>query len=65
MQTRRRKRAAGDKKKYLEVLVVADHTITAMHGKDRVKNYIMTLMNIVSNNFYNNAHAMIIRNLLQ
>ncbi|XP_025089105.1 LOW QUALITY PROTEIN: A disintegrin and metalloproteinase with thrombospondin motifs 3-like [Pomacea canaliculata] len=60
-QTRRRKRAAGDKKKYLEVLVVADHTITAMHGKDRVKNYIMTLMNIANSVYQHHTLGLNIR----
>ncbi|KAK7498557.1 hypothetical protein BaRGS_00010217 [Batillaria attramentaria] len=45
---RRRKRSTG-RKRYLEVLMVVDHTVVAMHGKDRVKHYVMTLMNIQRN----------------
>ena len=44
----RRRRAAGGYTRYLEVLVVADTTVVNFVGKERVKDYIMTLMNIVS-----------------
>ncbi|XP_076462921.1 A disintegrin and metalloproteinase with thrombospondin motifs 2-like [Babylonia areolata] len=44
---RRRRRSTG-RKRYLEVMVVVDHTLVNMHGKGRIKNYILTLMNIVN-----------------
>jgi len=44
----RRKRSRLGRKRYLEVRVVADHTVVAVHGRNKVKNYIMTLMNVVS-----------------
>jgi len=45
----RSKRAAPSTfTKYLEVLVVADTSVVEFIGKDKVKTYIMGLMNIVS-----------------
>lgn len=33
---------------WLEMAIVADHTMLKFHGKERVKHYILALMNIVS-----------------
>ncbi|XP_070185529.1 A disintegrin and metalloproteinase with thrombospondin motifs 3-like isoform X2 [Littorina saxatilis] len=45
---RRRRRRSTGRKRYLEVQLVVDHTITAMHSRSRVKAYVMTLMNIAN-----------------
>lgn len=33
---------------WLEMAIVADHTMLKFHGRERVKHYILALMNIVS-----------------
>lgn len=46
------RRATSDSyTKYLEVLIVADTTVVNFVGRTKVKTYIMTLMNIVSDCF--------------
>ncbi|CAB3236822.1 unnamed protein product [Arctia plantaginis] len=39
---------SGVKGLWLEMAIVADHTMLKFHGKERVKHYILALMNIVS-----------------
>ncbi|KAJ0178920.1 hypothetical protein K1T71_005695 [Dendrolimus kikuchii] len=39
---------SGVKGLWLEVAIVADHTMLKFHGRERVKHYILALMNIVS-----------------
>lgn len=41
---------AGVKGLWLELAIVADHTMLKFHGRERVKHYILALMNIVSRN---------------
>lgn len=38
----------GVKGLWLEIAIVADHTMTKFHGRERVKHYILAIMNIVS-----------------
>lgn len=45
---RREKRQARSGRKYLEVLIAADTSVTAVIGKDNLDTYLLTLMNIVS-----------------
>jgi hypothetical protein len=45
---RRRKRQTNSGRKYLEVLIVADTSVTAIVGKNKLETYLLTLMNIVS-----------------
>lgn len=47
-QSHRVRRAPDGFTKYLEVLIVADTTVVDFVGKDRVKTYILSLMNIVN-----------------
>ncbi|VVC96306.1 unnamed protein product [Leptidea sinapis] len=47
---------SGSKGLWLELAIVADHTMVKFHGKDRVKHYILALMNIVSAIF--NDHSL-------
>ena len=44
----RRKRQASGARKYLEVLIAADTSVTAIVGKDKLETYLLSLMNIVS-----------------
>lgn len=44
----RRKRQASGARKYLEVLIAADTSVTAIVGKDKIETYLLSLMNIVS-----------------
>ena len=46
--TRQRRALPGSYTRYLEVLIVADTTVVNFVGKDKVKSYILGLMNIVS-----------------
>ncbi|KAL5018314.1 hypothetical protein ScPMuIL_004036, partial [Solemya velum] len=46
--TRRQKRQTTDKKRYLEVLIAADTSVVDYVGKDRVKSYLLALINIVN-----------------
>lgn len=39
---------AGGKGLWLELAIVADHTMVKFHGRERVKHYILAIMNIVS-----------------
>lgn len=39
---------SGVKGLWLEMAIVADHTMMKFHGRERVKHYILALMNIVS-----------------
>lgn len=39
---------AGAKGLWLELAIVADHTMLKFHGRERVKHYILAIMNIVS-----------------
>ncbi|KAL8571351.1 hypothetical protein ACOMHN_064484 [Nucella lapillus] len=43
----RARRSAG-RTRYLEVAVVADHTVVTMHGQPLVKDYVLTLLNIAN-----------------
>lgn len=45
---RREKRQTGSGRKYLEVLIAADTSVTSVIGKDNLDTYLLTLMNIVS-----------------
>lgn len=45
---RREKRQTGSGRKYLEVLIAADTSVTSVIGKDNMDTYLLTLMNIVS-----------------
>lgn len=48
MSKRRRKRAAS-RTRYLEVQLVLDHGfVRSVGGKDKAENYVMALLNIVS-----------------
>ncbi|XP_038222920.1 A disintegrin and metalloproteinase with thrombospondin motifs 3-like [Zerene cesonia] len=40
--------ASGAKGLWLELAIVADHTMLKFHGRERVKHYILAIMNIVS-----------------
>lgn len=42
---------SGVKGLWLELAIVADHTVVKFHGRERVNHYILALMNIVSWNF--------------
>ncbi|XP_076458373.1 A disintegrin and metalloproteinase with thrombospondin motifs 2-like isoform X1 [Babylonia areolata] len=45
----RSKRSSGEgRRRYLEVQLVVDHTVVAMHGHRRVQHYVLTLMNIAN-----------------
>lgn len=57
---RRRRRSIG-RKRYLEVLVVVDHTVVAMHGQQRAKAYVMTLMNIANSVYQHHTIGVNIR----
>lgn len=37
-----------DPVKYLEMALAVDHTVIKFHGKQRVRQYVLTLLNIVS-----------------
>lgn len=39
---------SGTKEKWLEMALAVDYTVINFHGKDKLKPYIMALMNIVS-----------------
>lgn len=44
-----------DSTKYLEMALAVDHTVIKFHGKQRVQQYVLTLLNIVRarlTNFY-------------
>lgn len=45
---RREKRQTRSGRKYLEVLIAADTSVTSVIGKDNLDTYLLTLMNIVS-----------------
>lgn len=47
----------GVKGLWLEMAIVADHTMLKFHGKERVKHYILALMNIVSMSFLSRVDA--------
>lgn len=49
---RRRKRQTKSGRKYLEVLIVADTSVTAIVSKNKLETYLLTLMNIVSSTSY-------------
>ncbi|KAL8625251.1 hypothetical protein ACOMHN_030009 [Nucella lapillus] len=44
----RRGRRSVERRRYLEVQVVVDHTVTGMQGSKRVQQYVLTLMNIAN-----------------
>ena len=48
-QTVRRRRHAGDDDYNIEGLLGVDDSVVRFHGKEHVQNYLLTLMNIVSN----------------
>lgn len=37
-----------DSAKFLEMALAVDHTVIKFHGKQRVQQYVLTLLNIVS-----------------
>jgi hypothetical protein len=41
-------RVKRDEPKWLETAVYVDHSVVAFHGRDTVKQYVLTLLNIVS-----------------
>ncbi|CAG9559815.1 unnamed protein product [Danaus chrysippus] len=47
---------SGGKGLWLELAIVADHTMVKFHGRERVKHYILAIMNIVSAIF--NDHSL-------
>ncbi|XP_047525882.1 A disintegrin and metalloproteinase with thrombospondin motifs 3-like [Pieris napi] len=47
---------SGAKGLWLELAIVADHTMVKFHGRERVKHYILAIMNIVSAIF--NDHSL-------
>ncbi|XP_052740736.1 A disintegrin and metalloproteinase with thrombospondin motifs 3 isoform X1 [Bicyclus anynana] len=47
---------SGAKGLWLELAIVADHTMLKFHGRERVKHYILAIMNIVSAIF--NDHSL-------
>lgn len=51
-QTIRRRRHAGDNDYNIEVLLGVDDSVVRFHGKEHVQNYLLTLMNIVSNDSF-------------
>lgn len=48
-ETTRRRRHAGENDYNIEVLLGVDDSVVRFHGKEHVQNYLLTLMNIVSN----------------
>lgn len=46
---RRRRRDAGEDDYNIEILLGVDDSVVRFHGKEHVQNYLLTLMNIVSN----------------
>lgn len=53
-ETMRRRRHAGESDYNIEVLLGVDDSVVRFHGKEHVQNYLLTLMNIVSNgSFWN------------
>ncbi|XP_062607950.1 LOW QUALITY PROTEIN: A disintegrin and metalloproteinase with thrombospondin motifs 3-like [Saccostrea cucullata] len=46
---KRTKRQTNGGRKYLEVLIAADTSVTALVGVDKLETYLLTLMNIVNN----------------
>ena len=48
-ETMRRRRHAGENDYNIEVLLGVDDSVVRFHGKEHVQNYLLTLMNIVSN----------------
>lgn len=49
----------GVKGLWLEMAIVADHTMLKFHGRERVKHYILALMNIVSIRTLQNRCALV------
>ncbi|WAQ96957.1 ATS3-like protein [Mya arenaria] len=52
---RRRRAAPGQFTKYLEVLLVADTSVVEFLGQDRVKQYLLTLMNIANEVYHDST----------
>lgn len=50
-KTMRRRRHTGENDYNIEVLLGVDDSVVRFHGKEHVQNYLLTLMNIVSNYF--------------
>ncbi|XP_060559602.1 LOW QUALITY PROTEIN: A disintegrin and metalloproteinase with thrombospondin motifs 3-like [Ruditapes philippinarum] len=51
----RTRRAPGSYTKYLEVLIAADTSVVDFIGKDRIKSYLLTLMNIVNTIYHDDS----------
>ena len=52
-----------DAAKFLELALAVDHTVIKFHGKQRVQQYVLTLLNIVSCVFakaYHEHHVQVI-----
>lgn len=52
---RSRRAPSSGYRKYLEVLVAADTTVVSFVGKDRIKRYLLTMMNIVNTVYHHDS----------
>lgn len=69
-ETQRNRRHAEKENYNIEVLLAVDDSVVRFHGKEHVQNYVLTLMNIVSETsilnmkIYSSFYALLVFNLI-